>query len=225
MTRKNKKEGYTLQKFKNLLLLTFVTVLLGGCATKQEEEYNKPDVYWYNKMLKEISLYQLDNADETFVSLESEHRQSPYLPSATMLIGMAHMDDEEYVLANYYFDEYIKRFEKNDANGRVRYLKIKAKFLAFKQQFREQKLLDETIDEVEKFKVDFPKSSYIYLVKDIESRLLMGKSSLNVEIADLYKRVEKPMASIVYEARAKDTWANQQDVKKVVVPWYRAVFE
>ena len=95
MLQKNKKEGCTLQKFKNLLLLTFVTVLLGGCATKQEEEYNKPDVYWYNKMLKEISLYQLDNADETFVALESEHRQSSYLPSATMLIGMAHMEDEE----------------------------------------------------------------------------------------------------------------------------------
>jgi len=214
-----------LQKFKNLLLLTFVTVLLGGCATKQEEEYNKPDVYWYNKMLKEISLYQLDNADETFVALESEHRQSSYLPSATMLIGMAHMEDEEYILANYYFDEYIKRFEKNDSNGRVRYLKIKAKFLAFKQQFREQRLLDETIAEVQKFKIDFPKSSYSYLVNDIESRLLMGKSSLDIEIADLYKRIDKPLASEVYALRGKETWENQKDVEKVKVPWYRAIFE
>jgi len=214
-----------LQIIKNILLLGVAVFLFSACASKQEEEYNKSDVYWYNKMLKEISLYQLDNADETFVALESEHRQSPYLPSATMLIGMAHMEDEEYILANYYFDEYIKRFEKNDANGRVRYLKIKAKFLAFKQQFREQKLLDETIDEVQKFKVDFPKSSYTYLVNDIESRLLMGKSSLNIEIADLYKRIDKPLASLVYEARAKETWENQKNVEKVVVPWYRAIFE
>jgi outer membrane protein assembly factor BamD len=214
-----------LQKFKNIIFLAIAIVLFGGCASKQTEEYNKPDVYWYNKMLKEISLYQLDNADETFVALESEHRQSPYLPSATMLIGIAHMDDEEYILANYYFDEYIKRFERNDIDGRVRYLKIKSKFLAFKQQFREQKLLDETIDEVEKYKRDFPNSSYLYLVKDIESRLLMGKSSLSLEIADLYKRVDKPLASLVYEGRAKESWENQKDIKPVIVPWYRAIFE
>ncbi len=214
-----------MRKFKNIIFLTIAIILFGGCAAKQEEEYNKPDVYWYNKMLKEISLYQLDNADETFIALESEHRQSPYLPSATMLIGMAHMDDEEYILANYYFDEYIKRFEKNDNDGRVRYLKIKSKFLAFKQQFREQRLLDETIDEVRKFKVEFPKSSYLHLVNDIESRLLMGKSSLDIEIADLYRRIDKPVASAVYEARAKETWEDQKDVQKVVVPWYRAIFE
>ncbi len=214
-----------MQKIKSIIFLAIAIALFSGCATKQEEEYNKPDIYWYNKMLKEISLYQLDNADETFVALEAEHRQSPYLPSATMLIGLAHMEDEEYILANYYFDEYIKRFEKNDNNGRVRYLKIKAKFLAFKQQFREQKLLDETLSEVEKFKVDFPKSSYLYLVKDIESRLLMGKSSLNIEIADLYKRIDKPLASEVYAQRGKETWENQKDVQKVVVPWYRAIFE
>ncbi len=200
-------------------------MLLGGCASKHEEEYNKPDIYWYNKMLKEISLYQLDNADSTFTSLESEHRQSQFLPSATMLIGIAHMDEEEYVLANYYFDEYIKRFEKNDPDGRVRYLKIKSKFLAFKQQFREQKLLDETLDEVKKFKNDFPKSSYAYLVNNIESRLMMAKSSLNSEISGLYKRVDKPLASDVYSERAKSSWAKPDEVSKVKVPWYRAIFE
>ncbi len=214
-----------MQKFKNIIFLSITILLLGGCATKQEEEYNKPDIYWYNKMLKEISLYQLDNADETFVALESEHRQSPYLSSATMLIGIAHMNEEEYIMANYYFDEYIKRFEKNDSDGRVRYLKIKAKFLAFKQQYREQKLLDDVLDEINKFKIDFPNSSYIHLVHDIESRVLMGKSSLNIVIADLYKRIDKPQASLLYETRAKETWENQKDIKKVAIPWYRAIFE
>jgi outer membrane protein assembly factor BamD len=142
-----------------------------------------------------------------------------------MLIGIAHMDEEEYVLANYYFDEYIKRFEKNDPDGRVRYLKIKSKFLAFKQQFREQKLLDETLDEVKKFKNDFPKSSYAYLVNNIESRLMMAKSSLNSEISGLYKRVDKPLASDVYSERAKSSWAKPDEVSKVKVPWYRAIFE
>lgn len=200
-------------------------LLLYGCASKQEEEYNKSDVYWYNKMLKEISLYQLDNADSTFTSLESEHRKSQLLPSATMLIGIAHMEEEEYIMANYYFDEYIKRFEKNDPNGRVRYFKIKSKFLAFKQQFREQKLLDEILDEVKQFRVDFPNSSYMYLVNNIQSRLLMAKSTLSIEISNLYKRVDKPRASEVYMKKAENSWAKSSEISKVNIPWYRAIFE
>ena len=86
-------------------------------------------------------------------------------------------------------------------------------------------MLDETIDEVEKFKKDFPNSSYLYLVKDIESRLLMGKSSLSLEIAGLYKRIDKPLASLVYEGRAKESWENPSTIEPVVVPWYRAIFE
>ena len=214
-----------MQKLTHLLLLLVAFMVLGGCAAKQEEEYNKPDLYWYNKMLKEISLYQLDNADETFIALESEHRQSQFLPSATLLIGMAHMEDEEYILANYYFDEYIKRFEKNDTEGRVRYLKIKANFLAFKQQFREQQLLDETLLEVVKFRQDFPNSSYKYLVENIYSRLLMAKASLDTEIGDLYKRIDKPLASEAYNEKAKQSWSNIDEVEKVSVPWYRAIFE
>jgi len=214
-----------LQKIKNLIFISMAIIFLGGCASKQEQEYNKPDIYWYNKMLKEISLYQLDSADVTFTSLESEHRQSQFLPSATMLLGLAHMEEEEYVLANFYFDEYIKKFEKNDNDGKVRYLKIKSKFLAFKQQFREQKLLDETLEEVKKFQNDFPNSTYKYLVSNIQSRLLMGKASLNFEISDLYKRVDKPVASELYKDRAKESWGKPEDVAKVNVPWYRAIFE
>jgi hypothetical protein len=46
-----------------------------------------------------------------------------------------------------------------------------------------------------------------------------------LEIADLYKRIDKPLASEVYAQRGKETWENQKDVQKVVVPWYRAIFE
>lgn len=214
-----------MQIFKNIIFIGLAIIFFTSCASKQAEEYSKPDVYWYNKMLKEISLYQLDNADLTFTSLESEHRQSQFLPSATMLMGIAHMEEEEYVLANYYFDEYIKRFEKNDLDGRVRYLKIKSKFLAFKQQFREQKLLDETLDEVGKFKTDFPNSSYLYLVENIQSRLLMAKSSLSMEISNLYNRLDKPSASDTYMEKAKKSWSNPSSIDKISVPWYRAIFE
>ncbi len=210
---------------KNLLLLISTIFIFIACSSKQDEEYNKPALYWYNKMLKEISLYQLDKADDTYTSLESEHRKSPLLPSALMVIATTHMDDEEYQLAIYYFNEFIKMFEDDKKQDYVRYLKIKSKFLAFKQQFREQKLIDDTLEDINKFVKKYPNSSYIHLVKTIQSRLYMAKATLNVEIASLYKRIDKPKAALVYENKAKKSCEDIKNIKPVNVPWYRAMFE
>ena len=196
-----------------------------SCASKQQEEYNKPALYWYNKMLKEISLNQLDKADDTYTSLESEHRKSPLLPSALMIIAITHMDEEEYELAVYYFDDYIKRFENTSLQDYVRYLKIKSKFLAFKQQFREQKLLSSTLVNITYFINNYPNSSYIFLVKTMQSRLLMAKASLNMEIASLYDRKDKPKAVEFYNQKGQKSWQELNTIQEVSVPWYRYIFE
>ena len=212
--------------FKYLTFYSIFIIFLTGCAQKEKEtQYNKPALYWYNEMLTQIASYQLDSADETYTSLESEHRRSPLLPSATMLIANAHMEDEEYELASYYYDQYLKRFDDGKLSSYIRYLKIKAKFLAFKQQFREQKLIDDTLLEIYKYKKEFPNSSYLYMVDNMESRLQMSKAVLDLEIADLYERKEKPKASEYYTQRAQKSWQEVKSIEPVNVPWYRAIFE
>ncbi|VAY86481.1 Putative lipoprotein [hydrothermal vent metagenome] len=187
--------------------------------------YNKPASYWYNKMLEEISQEELNKADDTYISLESEHRKSPLLESATFIIASAHMHTEEYTMANYYFDQYIKKFVSKDNIDYVRYLKIKSKFLAFAYQFREQELLYATIKETQEFIDNYPNSKYLYLVNTIQSRLYMGKAFFDNEISALYDRIDKPKASKLYKNKAKQSWANTKDIQKVNTPWYRAVFE
>lgn len=214
---------------KNILRILLVSVIaysFTACSSKkQSEEYNKPAIYWYNKMIKQISQYQLDNADDTFTSLESEHRNSPLLPGAIMIVANAHMENEEYAMANYYLDEYLKRFSlKKDADY-IRYLKIKSNFLAFKHQFREQKLLTKTLTETDEYIAKYPNSQYIYLVHNIKSRLLMSKSTFDKEISDLYGRVDKPQAQKFYDQKASTNWKNNKEIKEVHVPWYRSIFE
>ena len=212
--------------YKQITTLILTIFIFTGCSSKQEEaEYNKPAVYWYNKMLKQISNNQLDAADDTYTSLESEHKASPLLSSANILIATAHMDDEEYAMANYYFDEYLKRFVNANNVDYIRYLKVKSKFLAFKNQFREQELVYETIKETQEFIDMYPNSKYIHLVNTIQSRLYMAKATFDKEIASLYARVDKPEASKEYISRAKTSWNDIQNVKAVEVPWYRSVFE
>jgi len=213
------------KRILNIILLTSLAYIFVGCAAKEKEEYNKPAVYWYNKMINQISNYQLDNADNTFTSLESEHRNSPLIPSAMMIIAVTHMQDEEYAMANYYFDEYLKKYSLKKNSDYIRYLKIKSNFLAFKSQFREQELLKKTIIASDNFVEEYPNSQYIYLVKNIKSRLLMSKSIFDKEIAELYERIDKPKAKTYYEQKAAKSWEDIHNIEKVDVPWYRAIFE
>jgi len=211
---------------KQIIFLLISIFIFTACSGKQAEaEYNKPAIYWYNKMLKQLTQYRLDEADDTYTSLESEHRKSPLLASANIIIATAHMEDEEYIMANYYFDEYLKRFVNANNIDHVRYLKIKSKFLAFKNQYREQELVYETINETKRFIQMYPNSKYLYLVKTIQARLYMAKSSFDKEIAQLYARIDKPKASIAYQARAKKSWQDIDSIKAVDVPWYRSIFE
>jgi len=213
------------KKILNIILLSTFIYIFTGCSAKEEEEYNKPAIYWYNKMINEISNYQLDQADDTFTSLESEHRNSPLLPSAIMIIAISHMEDEEYAMANYYFDEYLKKYSLKQNADYIRYLKIKSNFLAFKSQFREQDLLTKTLLATDKFILDYPESQYIYLVKTIQSRLLMSKAIFDKEISELYERVEKPKAKKFYEKKARTNWKELNSIEKIDVPWYRYIFE
>jgi len=213
------------KNFFSILLITSLVYIFTGCSSKQDEEYNKPAIYWYNKMIKQITRYQLDEADDTFTSLESEHRNSPLLPSAMMIIAITHMEDEEYAMANYYFDEYLKKYSLKKNADYIRYLKIKSNFLAFKSQFREQELLTKTVVQTDKFVSDYPNSQFIYLVKDIKSRLLMAKALFDKEISELYGRIDKPLGQKFYEKKATKSWNDINNINDVDVPWYRYIFE
>ena len=212
-------------KMKNLLLIACAAFVLTACSSKEEQEYNKPAIYWYNKMLKEIASNDLDKADDTYTSLESEHRNTPYVPTAMLVLINAHIDEEEYALANFYLDEYIKRFGLSKDIDYARYLKIKANFLGFKYQFRDQQLIEDTLNQIEDFRAKYKNSPYMPLVDTINSRLYMSKASMDKEIAELYTRRDKQLGSAFYDQKVKNSWVEPTEIEPVKVPWYRSIFE
>ncbi len=214
-------------KFKNLILVVLVGFVLVSCSSKSEKirEYGKPAIYWYNKMAKEIASGYLEDADDSFTSLDSEHRNSPLLPTALLVLANAHIDEEEYALANFYLDEYIKRFTLSRNIDYARYLKIKANFLGFAYDLRDQQLIEDTIKDISDFRFSFPNSNYLPLINTIDARLYMAKASLDEEIADLYKRLGKPKASKYYEEKVKKSWVEPSEIEPVDIPFYRYPFE
>lgn len=97
--------------------------------------------------------------------------------------------------------------------------------MAFKQQFREQQLLNDTLREIDTFIDEYPESKYIHLVKTIQTKITLSEQSLNLEIASLYERKNKPKAAEIYKNKAKSTNIDLKDIEPVHVPWYRKIFE
>ncbi len=135
--------------FKSLLFILSLAVFFQACSSKKITVYNQSASYWYNEMIASINQGDLDAADDTYTSLNSEHRNSPLIPTSLVILANAHVEDEEYELANYYLDEYLKRFAQSKNVDYVRYFKIKSKFLAFNSEFRNQKLVSEILDEIQ----------------------------------------------------------------------------
>lgn len=214
-------------KLKNLVLVAATAFLFTACSQKSEstQEYDRPALYWYNKMIKQISGTYLEEADDTYTSLESEHRNSPLLSTALLILANGHIAEEEYQLANFYLDEYIKRYALSKNIDYVRYLKIKANFQGFAYDLRDQQLIEDTIDEINEFKQTFPRSPYMPLVNTMNARLYMAKATLDKEIAELYERLDKPKAAELYKEKVKESWIEPKEIEPVDIPFYRTPFE
>jgi outer membrane protein assembly factor BamD len=214
----------SVSKIKLAVSVVAALAILSGCSSKQEE-FNKPADYWYQKMVKETMKGDLEQADKLFTSLQSEHIRSPLISEAMLILAQAHMDNEEYILANYYLDEYIKRFGDKKSVEFAKYLKVKANFKAFKKPYRDQQLLIDTQKDSEEFIKEYPNSVYRPYVETMVLKLALGNKLINENIAGLYKRIDKPEASKKYAADANISWLNKINSEKPHTPWYRAIFE
>ncbi len=202
-----------------LTLFLAITLFFIGCSNKSKVEYNKPAIYWYNKIVYYISTNNLEKADDYYASLQSEHFGSPLLKEAVLMLAIAHMDEEEYLLANYYLDEYIKRFADERDIEFAKFLKIKSSYLAFKNINRDQKLLSETIEKAIEYKKEYPNSEFVYMVDTILTKLYMAQYVLNEEVAALYERRGKEKAARIYKEKNEKIPFKKEQID-VPTNWY-----
>jgi len=211
-------------KTNSILLVLVITLFFSGC-TKDVDEYNKPAVYWYGKIIQNISAGNLEKADNYYASLQGEHIGSPLLPEATMILAIAHIDSQEYLLGEHFLNEYIRRYATENAKEEAEFLKIKAKYMALPNPRRDQALINEAITDGEKFKENYPNSIYYNIVDSMITRLYMAKAVLNETIADLYMRLDKPRSSKYYREIKPQPWIVWSEVDRATSPWYREWFE
>jgi outer membrane protein assembly factor BamD len=86
---------------KSILIGLAAVFLFVGCSKDDDEiaEFNKPALYWYQQIGNSIASGNMDKADAYYISLKSEHMRSPLMQTAMMMLAVAHLDEEEYLLA------------------------------------------------------------------------------------------------------------------------------
>ncbi len=205
----------------------FLVFFIIGCSSKQQSSqvYNKPGSYWYKEILKTVSMGNLDKADDAYTSLASEHVASPYLKEALMILFNAHLEDEEYLMANFYLDNYIKKFATRRNIEYLKYLKIKSRFKEFKHPKRNQKLLIDTIGEAKEYLQKFPNSLYNPMVETILTKLYLTQLILNKDIASLYKRLGKDKAAKIYMQKVNDSWLKDTPIATSDKSLFEKIFQ
>jgi len=209
---------------KTLLLSLGLLLFFSGCS-KDVEEYNKPAAYWYGKIVESVSQEDLDKADSYYASLQGEHISSPLLPEATMILAIAHMQLEEYLLSEHFLNEYVKRYANENEKEFAEFLKIKAKYMALPNPRRDQVLISDALVEAENFKKMYPNSIYYSIVDTMATNLFMAEAALNESIASLYDRVDKPKSATFYREIKPQPWIAWNEVERANTPWYKEWFE
>ena len=198
---------------KSLLAGAAALLLLAGCGSDDEvTEFNKPALYWYQQIAGSIASSNMDKADEYYISLKSEHMQSPLMPTAIMMLAQAHMQNEEYLLAGYYLDEYNKRYADSRTMEYTAFMKLKASFMGIKDVYKDQKLIMDSINKAKVYLLRYPGSTYTPLVNTMLIRLHMAQYLLNENIAALYERTDKPEAAKIYREKNKHSIVEMADI-------------
>jgi len=208
-----------------ILLTGLFLIGFSGCSSKKEEIYNKPAIFWYKGILKYIKTGDLDKADDYYTSLSSEHIESPLLKESMLILSQAHSEEDEYILANFYLDEFIKRFGDSNSIKYAKFLKIKTNFYAFAYPKRDQVLLNDTIKKANDYIKEYPNAIYTPLVQTMLTKLSLAQKSMDLQIISLYKRIDKPKAAKIYESRLKNAWYKNIKMIKPDTAWYREIFE
>ncbi|EAK6758152.1 outer membrane protein assembly factor BamD [Campylobacter upsaliensis] len=211
---------------KNLLILSLIITFFTACSTKNKDElYNLSPSQWYAQIIKDLQDKDLEKADTHYSGMASEHIADPLLEPTLIILAQAHMDEEEYQLAEFYLDEYNKKFGNSKNVDYTRYLKIKAKFEAFAVPNRNQALMLQSQQEIDNFLKEYPNTQYKPLVQTMLTKFNIAVFYLDSAIADLYNRTNRQQSYEIYQEKLQQSEFFERSIITPELPWYRAIFE
>jgi outer membrane protein assembly factor BamD len=183
--------------------------LLVGCVNDDDIDINENVVTSSSdKSAKEIyrdiftrMSKNLDDADESFIDLKTDHEKSPYLKKAATALAVAHMSRREHILANFYLQELLKNDPKNSFG---KYLLSKNQYLYAQLTQSDQQYMNSAIKSLKTNKELLKDSEYQILANTMLTRLELDKAWNNAKIGYMYKKLNKDKGYELYINRTQE---------------------
>lgn len=209
-----------------IIFTIFLGLFFGACSSKKSDElYNLSAMEWYKQIIKDLQEKNLESADKHYTSMAAEHIADPLLETTLLILAQAHIAEEEYVLANFYLDEYLNKFGDSKNVAYIRYLKIKAKFDSFAVPNRNQALMLKSIEEIKEYNQNYPNAQYKELIETMLTKFNLAVFYLDGSIAELYQKLDRKESYEIYKQKLENSEFNNIDMIKPELPWYRKIFE
>ena len=214
-----------MSKICKFIAVLALCAFVRGCSTKKSDElFNLSPEAWYSQIMADIKDADLEEADKHYISFSSENIASPLLEEVSLILAQAHVDEENYTEANSYLDEYIRRNCTEEKIEYAKFLKIKANFDSFSKPNRNQKLMQNSIRELQKFIFEYPKSQYRPLADTMLVKLKLAEYNLNKGIKELYERTGRTESAEIYAQKIENSGLDDSDLIDPKTPWYRPAF-
>ena len=201
---------------KKLLFFSFLIFFL-GCSNKANKDF-KTDLQIHEEIKKDLRSAFLDKADNDFMSLEADYPGSNYIKSDLLALYLAHLENEDYILAKFYLNQYEKRFASINEIPWCEYKKIKIEFLKYQNAYTNQAEILNILNMCNVYKRNYPNSEFLPEVNTIYTKVYLTNEYLNKKISKLYKKLDKPKAAKLYNTKIP------KNSKPPIIPWYKKLF-
>ena len=186
----------------NILLIVILTITINSCANNSNlsKENNNSIILGNNSLDNYIKEDSLDSADEAYITLKEEDINQNILKESAKKLALAHMQKQEYILANFYIQEAISNDESDDS---LKLLLVKNQYLAALHNSTDMSYLKKALRALEEnINLVVNNDDRVKADKMLkEVRELMAKK--NAKIANYYKLKRKDKAYELYNDKVK----------------------
>lgn len=207
-----------------ILFSVAILLFFSACSSTTNDEFNKPASFWYEKLIIAISKGNLEQADNYYNSLSSEHSASPLISEALLMLIQAHIDNNEHLLAGFFANEYKTRFSNAKNVDYIAFLSTNTNFHAFSNYSKDQGFINDNIRDITQFILLNQNNKYLPYIYHILTSFKLSRLEMNNEIMRVYNVKDKIEAKEKYEKYNEELGVYDIDFIPSHIPWYVKLF-
>ena len=167
-----------------------------GCAELQPTVQDAADANASHSLSPAVN-------DEAYSAYREAHEHSPRIPKMIVALINSHLKKGEFLLAQFYCDEYLRDYPSGKERDEVDYLHLKILFYRYDRE-HDDRIAEQARTEAKHYLSTHGNfSPYRSRVEALLERLRQREKIRNEELAEFYKKRGKPKAEAIYREKAK----------------------